>query len=335
MRRFIFLGFALFMPRVAGYIRMISPDAQRARFEEFIHTNKKAYGIDSKEGQKRFHHFCATSDMIRRANQQLSSFKLGINQFADEDSVVLQRQLLSNHFSISTPIHRVTSHKPEDKLPTEINYVSTGKVSRVKNQGKCGSCWAFSTTGAVESRLRLLFNRSDHLSEQHLLDCSASNHGCDGGLMDRALDDINLMGGMYTEEDYPYLGQKDSCRLDYKKIVEGTRLLQYDFSRPCDVEDMKRKLVAHGPLCSAVEVDPLYFVFYQEGIFDREKPSHRLNHAVLLVGYDQSETDPKSHHWLIKNSWGESWGEKGYMRVALRGHGEGAAGIHLYGLYLH
>jgi C1A family cysteine protease len=229
----------------------------------------------------------------------------------------------------SSLLKHVSESEP---LPNQIDWNEKKKVSRVKNQAKCGSCWAFSATGALESMLRIKHNKNIDLSEQQLLDCSFSNHGCHGGLMDLAFQDINTLGGIESSESYPYLGEKKQCRVDYRRQVPQIGFIDYDYIEPLNTFDMKQKLVHHGPFCSAVEVSSMDFMFYKEGIYDvTSKKNHDLNHAVLLTGYSERKGDIP--HWHLKNSWGKDWGEDGFMRIAMR-DGEGVCGINIYGVYL-
>lgn len=320
-----------------AFMFMKTPQQQRVvQFEEFLHRFQKSYTLQSTEGQEKFKNFIHAIEKIESVNSHTSNYKLAVNQFADESIQTLEQKLLVCNFQ--TPVHfrnapGSRSNTSEPVLPRRIDYAEKGLISRVKNQGKCGSCWAFSTTGALESMLRIRHGTFIDLSEQQLIDCSGSNRGCNGGLMDRAFDDINLMGGLLKEEDYPYAAVKGKCSLNYKKVVPGTSFIEYDFFEPYNIRDMKEKLSSFGPVCSAVEVDPIDFIFYKEGIFDKKKNKHRLNHAVLLVGYNTEEGHLP--FWRIKNSWGESWGEEGYMRLAIESDGgEGIAGLHLYGVYM-
>lgn len=307
---------------------------ERKLFDKFVSDFKKPYRIDTTEGETRFHNFCSNMDLVKQHNLESKSYKLGMNQFADENMSYLKKTLLVCNFSSSlssSPRATTAFKEPVLSLPPSVDWVSENKVSRVKNQGSCGSCWAFSTTGAIESMLRIRHNKAIDLSEQQLVDCSSSNHACDGGLMNLAVDDINVLGGLHEEKDYPYTAKRGGCRLDYKKIVPETKNLEYDFVRPFDIQEMKQQLASKGPMCSAVEVDPFHFLFYKEGVYDYQKEYHRLNHAVLLTAYHDDQEIP---YWVIKNSWGTSWGENGYMRMAIKDQGEGVAGVHLYNMYL-
>lgn len=328
----------IFVPVQSFLIRM-SATPDKAQFHAFMEKFNKPYSPESGEANKRFHHFLKNVRYIHESNAHQKKYRLGVNQFADEDFSTLHTQMFRYHFPIQRKpkksIHALSSRPVHEHLPDSWDWHQLGKVSRVKNQGKCGSCWAFSTTGLLESRLRIRHNNTVELSEQQLLDCSFSNHACQGGLMHRAIDDINMMGGIQTADSYPYTGEKNKCHLNYHQHVPEIGFLDYQFTEPYDIEDMKQKLVQYGPLCSAVEVDSMDFLFYQEGIYDKDKSSHRLNHAVLLTGFQHSQDKKKDPYWIIKNSWGSEWGEQGFMRIALReGDGEGVCGVHLYGLYL-
>jgi len=302
----------------------------RTLFHDFVETYQKSYLPDTPEGEKKYQQFCSNLERIQKHNQETKGYKLDVNQFADQSLVHLEKKLLVCNFTFPIPLQEPlgTDSTTTNLTTTRIDWTEKGMVSRVKNQGSCGSCWAFSTVGAIESKLRTRHNLFLDLSEQQVVDCSFSNHGCQGGLMDRAIHDIHIMGGIMSEKDYPYTVNKGTCRIDYLKTVPQTKNIRYHFVRPYDIEGMKEKLVSHGPLCTAVEVDPLHFLFYKEGIYNLEKKNHRLNHAVLLTGFDHGV-------WKIKNSWGTTWGEDGYMRMAMtKDGGEGVAGVHLYNMYL-
>ncbi|KAL4439332.1 hypothetical protein ABPG74_016995 [Tetrahymena malaccensis] len=182
----------------------------------------------------------------------------------------------------------------------EIDWTLKGAVTPVKNQGQCGSCWSFSTTGAVEGALFLSTHKLVSLSEQYLVDCSKnSNEGCNGGLMDNAFDFI-AQNGIPTEGSYPYKAVEGSC-----KMTSGP----YKISSHTDIKDCNDLLnkLQNQPI--SIAVDATNFQFYTKGIFS--KCGSKLDHGVLLVGYSSQEK-----YWKVKNSWGTSWGENGYIRLA-------------------
>ena len=324
---------------VDGFFLTMTSSSTDRTFHRFLETYQKTYLPGTAEGEKKYQQFCSNLELIQRTNRETKGYKLDINQFADQSLYQLEQNLLVCNFS-TTPFPPTTvlgnPAPPTLNLTTsatDIDWTEKGMVSRVKNQGSCGSCWAFSTVGAIESMLRIHHGLSTDLSDQQVVDCSSSNHGCQGGLMDRAVQDMTIMGGIMPEADYPYTAQKATCHVDYRKTVPQTRNLRHGFVRPYDIDGMKEKLVSHGPLCTAVEVDPLHFLFYKEGVYDREKKNHHLNHAVLLTGFE--DHDQKTPVWRIKNSWGTMWGEEGYMTMAMtKDGGEGVAGVHLYNMYL-
>jgi len=196
-----------------------------------------------------------------------------------------------------------------------LDYRQRGLVSRVKDQGACGSCWAFATTGALESALAAQ-GRKILLSEQNLIDCSRNygNNGCNGGLMDLAFDYIHDEGIM-SAADYPYEAREGPCRFKASRRVtkvRGSLLLPRG-----NEAILRRALVLRGPLPVGIDAGLRSFHAYKSGVYDDRtcKSTLRgLNHAVLLVGY--GTTDLGLDYWLLKNSWGRSWGENGYIRIA-------------------
>lgn len=195
-----------------------------------------------------------------------------------------------------------------------VDYRERGVVSRVKDQGNCGSCWAFATTGALESALASM-GRKVLLSEQNLVDCSRryGNNGCSGGLMDAALRYVRDHGIM-SAADYPYEARDGRCRARPQQVaarVRGYMML------PRGNEAMLRlALAVRGPLPVAIDAGQRSFHAYKAGVYeDRHCKSHlrQLNHAVLLVGYG---TENGRDYWLLKNSWGRNWGDQGYIKMA-------------------
>jgi len=196
---------------------------------------------------------------------------------------------------------------------TDVNGKSY--VTPVKNQGQCGSCWAFSTTGSIEARTAIKAGTTGAdittLSEQQLVDCSGSygNEGCNGGLMDNAFKYVEASGGLCSEAEYAYTGADGTC----KSSSCGT---MYDaISSYSDVKsDSATSLetaVAAGPVSIAIEADQSAFQFYSSGVLTG-LCGDRLDHGVLVVGYGTSGAD---QYWKVKNSWGETWGVDGYILI--------------------
>jgi len=207
-----------------------------------------------------------------------------------------------------------------------VDWRTEGAVTPVKNQGQCGSCWAFSTTGSLESAHFRLTGELISLSEQQLVDCSGKfdNDGCNGGLMDNAFEYVKSVGGLNTEDSYPYIGKAQKCKFQKEKI--GSTCSGYVDIPKGDEATLKEAVATQGAISVAIDVTEDKFMFYKSGVFVDSKCGNsedELNHGVLVVGYgslnstaDATDTNPPSDFWIVKNSWGIKWGEEGYIRMA-------------------
>ncbi len=207
-------------------------------------------------------------------------------------------------------------------LPTSVDW-RTSAVTGVKNQGSCGSCWAFSATGAMEGINKIKTGSLISLSEQQLVDCSKAygNNACNGGLMDNAFKYAKA-NKMETEADYPYTGRAGTCTYSSAK---GKVLLTGLTDVTANSGSQLQAAVAQQPVSVAIEADKSVFQSYTGGIITSTTCGTSIDHGVLAVGYGSSSgTD----YWIVKNSWGASWGEKGYVRIGrTTGGGAGICGI--------
>ncbi|PFH31942.1 cathepsin CPL [Besnoitia besnoiti] len=308
-------------------------DWQETHFQDAFRSFQSAYGkvyASPEEVEKRYAIFKSNLVYIHTHNQQGFSYTLKMNQFGDLSREEFRqkylgfkkaRNLKSHHLGVAEDLAGVRS----DELPQAVDWRTRGCVTPVKDQRDCGSCWAFSTTGALEGTQCARSGKLISLSEQELMDCSRpqGNESCNGGEMADAFQYVIDNDGICSEEAYPYLARDAECRAQScKKVFKISGFKQV----PQKSETaMKAALARHGPVSVAIEADQMPFQFYHDGVFDASCGTD-LDHGVLLVGYG---TDPKTNKdfWIMKNSWGSSWGSLGYMLMAMHRGEEGQCGL--------
>nr|AKO90281.1 cathepsin L3 [Tigriopus japonicus] len=198
-------------------------------------------------------------------------------------------------------------------LPTEVDWRTRGGVTPVKDQGNCGSCWAFSATGSLEGQHFRKNGKIVSLSEQNLMDCSLyyGNYGCNGGLMDYAFKYIKENGGIDTEEAYPYEGALNDCR--YQVKTKGASDIGFVDLPKGDEQKLKEAVATMGPVSVAIDASHEAFMFYSHGIYDEPHcQPDSLDHGVLVIGYGSEDG---ADYWLVKNSWGTKWGDAGFIKM--------------------
>ncbi|XP_034555837.1 cathepsin L1 [Notolabrus celidotus] len=210
-----------------------------------------------------------------------------------------------------------------------VDYRTLGYVTEVKDQGYCGSCWAFSTTGAIEGQVFKRTGQLVSLSEQNLVDCSRTygTYGCSGAWMANAYDYV-VNNGLMSTSSYPYTSaDTQPCYYDNRQAV--AHIKDYRFIPKGDEQALADAVATIGPITVALDADHSSFLFYSSGIYEESSCNpNNLSHAVLLVGYG---SEGGKDYWIIKNSWGSSWGEGGYMRMIR--DGSNTCGIASYALY--
>jgi C1A family cysteine protease len=288
-------------------------------FEAWIKDFSKQYeSLD--ERAHRYAIWVSNLERIAHTNSQKLSYKLRLNQFADltDDEFRLRvHGTTGSCFKGNENIPRISTRNRGSGLPlpnavpASVDWTTKGVVTPVKNQGDCGSCWAFSTTGSLECEYAIKNGVLNSLSEQQLVDCSFAegNLGCSGGSMDAAFKYIEKEGGLCTETEYPYTGKDGTCKATtcgtkYNPITTYTDVTKDD-------ETALETAAAAGCVSVAVEADQYAFQYYSSGILDGVCGTS-LDHGVLVVGYGSSGT---SDYWKVKNSWGTTWGEEGYVLV--------------------
>ncbi|XP_043246021.1 procathepsin L-like [Amphibalanus amphitrite] len=286
---------------------------------EFKETHEKAYGSEEEESF-RLSIYNQNKKLVNDHNLRYElgqhSYKLKLNQFADltasEYAKMMNGYQHERKRRGEAPVHLPLA--PEIRLPATVDWRNKGAVTPVKDQGQCGSCWAFSSTGALEGQHFRKTGRLVSLSEQNLVDCSTSfgNNGCDGGLMDDAFKYVKANGGIDTEASYPYEAEDDTCRFN-KQDVGATDKGYMDIPEG-DEQALKEAVAVHGPISIAIDASQSSFQFYHSGVYDDPNcSSMQLDHGVLAVGYG---SEGGRDYWLVKNSWSENWGDQGYIKIA-------------------
>lgn len=295
-------------------LQVIGQSRHALSFARFTTRYGKRY--DTVEEMKhRFKIFSDSLELIKSTNKKRLSYTLGVNHFADWTWEEFRRNRLGAAQNCSATLKG--SHKLTDAvLPDEKDWRKEGIVSEVKDQGHCGSCWTFSTTGALESAYAQAFGKNISLSEQQLVDCAGAfnNFGCNGGLPSQAFEYIKYNGGLETEEAYPYTGKDGTCKFTAENVA--VRVLD-SVNITLGAEDELQHAVAFvRPVSVAFEVVN-DFRLYKNGVYTSKTCGSTpmdVNHAVLAVGYGVEAGVP---YWLIKNSWGGAWGDHGYFKMEM------------------
>jgi len=314
----------------------VAAEVTREDFNAFVAKHNKQYS-DAVELEHRFSVFRANMDKVALLNSEESA-TYGVTKFADMTEEEFQQYpcggLLSSLKTRPVSKRVVPPHFTPSiqDPPTSFDWTTQGAVTPVKDQGQCGSCWAFSTIGNVEGAWFLAKNPLTSLSEAELVHCSKTDLGCSGGWPFWALEDIlasPYKGGIDTEESYPYVARDAACA--FKADTVGARFSNYtnycnEQTAPCTEKQMQELLQTKGPLSVCLNATPMQL--YASGVSNPAKcDPNGIDHCVTLVGWG---VDPVSNlpYWKLKNSWGTVWGEKGYYRL-IRGVADknGACGI--------
>ncbi|XP_065656217.1 procathepsin L [Hydra vulgaris] len=274
-------------------------------------AHNKAYSHDGEE-TVRYAIWKDNERRIREHNLKGSDFLLEMNQFGDmtnNEFKAFNGYLSHKHDSGSTFL------TPNSFVaPDTVDWRNEGYVTPVKDQGQCGSCWAFSTTGSLEGQNFKKTGKLVSLSEQNLVDCSTAygNNGCNGGLMDNAFTYIKENNGIDSEASYPYTAEDGKCAFK-KASVAATDTGFVDIPEG-DENKLKDAVASVGPISVAIDASHFSFQFYRKGVYNEAScSSTELDHGVLVVGYG---TESGKDYWLVKNSWNTSWGDKGYIKMS-------------------
>ncbi|XP_054714238.1 cathepsin L-like [Uloborus diversus] len=299
--------------------------AEELLFEDFIARHNKLY-LDDKEKLARFKIFQKNLDKIKFLNDhERGTARYGVTKFADLTEEEFKKHALGLRPDLQTNEEMKKAAIPKISIPDSYDWRDQKVVSEVKDQGQCGSCWAFSTTGNIEGQWAIKKKSLVSLSEQELVDCDKLDQGCNGGLPSNAYKEIMRLGGLEKETDYPYEAEGEKCAF---KKGEVKVYINDSVTISKNETEMAQWLVKNGPISIGINANAMQF--YYGGISHPWKflcDPGNLDHGVLIVGYGVhtypifKKTLP---FWIIKNSWGASWGEQGYYRVY---RGDGTCGV--------
>ncbi|XP_071325532.1 cathepsin K-like [Trachinotus anak] len=252
----------------------------------------------------------------REAEQGKHSYTLGMNHLGDRTKEELchsRGETTEYLWKEATQDMVYNTNCSLEDLPESIDYREKGMVTSVKDQGSCGSCWAFSAVGALEGQLARTTGQLLDLSPQNLVDCDQESKGCGGGDMTRAFEYVQENGGINSEKDYPYVGWDQHCY--YQPSAIAAQVKGFETIPEGDECALAQALYDVGPLSVTMDTNSEKFWLYKSGVYyNPENKKNHLDHAMLLVGY--GETAEGEKYWIVKNSYGANWGDNGYIRIA-------------------
>jgi len=299
------------MQTIAALSMVAAASATEMSFSEWAAKNGKVYSSKSEIALRRSI-YAAAVQKIKAHNAEGHSWTMGVNKFADLTAEEFKALYASGYRAQEKRSKNVNlSLLHSNANPASVDWTTKGAVTAIKNQEQCGSCWAFSTTGSVESISFISTGKLPSVSEQQLVDCSGAegNQGCNGGLMDYAFEYIIKNKGITGETDYPYTAKDGTCAAAGKPVaatISGYKDV------PVNSEVGLETAIVQQPVSVAVEADQSVFQYYTGGVMDSACGT-QLDHGVLAVGYG---TEGGKEYYKVKNSWGADWGAKGFILLA-------------------
>jgi len=276
------------------------------KFISFISEHGKNYHSDH-EFLYRFTVFQQNMKEAEEMNAKSDGAIYGATQFSDLTHEEFKNTYLMNN--LPPKMEGEYLEIPKNlTAPTKFDWRSSGAVSAIKNQGQCGSCWAFSATENIESVWKISGHPLPNLSPQQIVDCDKTCFGCQGGWPTRAFDYVAKAGGQDSEQSYPYTGRAGTCHMKQPVVAK----IKSFKSIPKNEQQIRDSLATTSPF--SICVDASKWSQYRGGVMTNTQCGQKTDHAVQLVGYDTTGAQP---YWLVRNSWGTGWGESGYIRLLM------------------
>jgi len=317
MKHLIFV-FAVLALSYAGTV--LDFEAKEVQFQSWMQVNKKQYA-DQTEYHYRMAIFSVNVEKIQQLNEESNGATFAINEFADLTEKEFADMYLGYVPSAPTSAPEYLSLTGLG-APDTFSWNEKGKLTAVKDQKQCGSCWAFSVTENIESVWMIAKGLSpssmQNLAPQQIVDCDKRDGGCNGGDTPSAYDYVISAGGMDTEASYPYKAVNQQCHFNKADVFSTISSFKYA-TRTKNEEEMKEATATVAPLSICVDAQP--WQFYSGGVMTRTQCGTSLDHCVQIEGYDTSAAQP---YWNVRNSWGPRWGEKGFIRLQ---YGQNTCGL--------
>ena len=308
--------------------------------------------IDNNQFDKMFSNWLDNDKYIEYINSLNKTYKLGHNKYSGMNQEEFSELM---GFKQNTDAFRYNLNASQKNFlsnntystPTFVDWRTQNVVTPVKDQGQCGSCWSFSNTGSLEGAYALKYGKLLSFSEQELVDCSnfkngGPNMGCNGGQISQTMDWISKNGGLCTESDYPYFSgttkSGDTCNSKSCELVVGSAIVSHTDVNP-NSDDAMMSALAKQPISVGIEADQRAFQLYTSGVFT-DSCGTNIDHAVLLVGYNHDDAADLDYY-ILKNSWGVTWGDQGYIYLGkgtdqsgkVYNNGKGQCGVLTMGAY--
>jgi len=286
--------------------------SKAAAFEEYNTFWNKTHA-NVAEKRARFLNFMENAQKIKYSNKHSTGAKFGFTQFSDMSPREFKNKMMG--FKPSTPIEKVTVKRTEEQNPsTNIDWVSKGMTTPIKNQQQCGSCWAFSATEEIESAMLIAGQTPQIGAPQEIVDCDSNDQGCNGGDPAEAMQWIIQQGGQDAESCYPYTGADGTCA-----SAQCTPVNKISSTQSIAQNEAQIYTALQGaPLSICCDAAP--WQNYEGGVLTEAQCGDSIDHAIQLTGYNTGQ----GGYWVVRNSWGASWGENGFIWLQ---YGQNTCGI--------